>query len=221
LHCRAETIEALLYPDKLITISADRQGIIIECQVEEGDTVQSGDLLVRQDDTEDRLLVKRAQKTVEKRQFDFTGLEQLRRKQMASEDEALQAKMDLEIAKIDLENARNLLERKHIKAPIQGIITGIMKDEGEWVQPGEPILELTDINTLEAVFYIPAKQAQQLHRGQILQLKIEDFPQKSFEAKIRFIAPQVDSSSGLVCIKAAVPNEGHPLKPGLTGTISL
>lgn len=217
----AETVATLLYPSSEITLSAATHGTLESIAVREGDEVAKDAMLVQLESSEEQLLIERLEKVVEKRRFDSEGLEQLRAKHMASETDAMQARIDWELAVIDLKNARSKLSQKRLVAPIGGVITRLEKEIGEWVQPGEKVVEMIDLAELHAVFYLPYEEARLLAVGQQLDVELPQVQPAPVAARIFFISPRVDASSGLITVKASIENKDRRLHPGLAGTITL
>ncbi len=226
LICAATEVEALLYPSREIVLAAASAGALQERAVVEGSEVQVGDLIARIDDANEQLQVSRLEKVVEKRRFDAEGFAQLRRKDMASETEARDARVEWDLSVIDLQEARQRLSQKQLHAPIDGVVTHLDKDVGEWVQAGEPVAELVHLDELHAVFFLPWSLAAQLQPGQPLTFRLStDGPADDapvlHPARILFISPQIDGASGLLTCKAALDNTDRQLRPGQSGVILL
>jgi len=79
----------------------------------------------------------------------------------AATDEALdQARADLGVAKAVVARSRAMFERATISAPIAGVVNDITVEEGEYVQPGTPVAEIVDVDTLKVVVHVPEKDVQ-------------------------------------------------------------
>lgn len=216
-----ETAATLLYPRSEIVLSASIQGTLESILVHEGDEVAQGAVLAKIESADEELLIERLEKVIEKRRFDSEGFKQLLAKHMASETDAMQARLDLEIAVIDLKNARQKLSQKRLVAPTNGVITHLAKEVGEWVQAGDKVVEIIDVDEVHAVFFLPFAQARSLRVGQTVDVLVPQVQSAPVVGRIFFIAPGLDASSGLITLKAAIDNRSRRFRPGLAGTVRL
>jgi HlyD family secretion protein len=64
-------------------------------------------------------------------------------------DEAVAvAEAEVELAQAQVEVARSELEQAMIEAPFAGTVTDVMVEQGEFVAPGQAVIELADLSTL-------------------------------------------------------------------------
>lgn len=145
------------------SISAETSGSILKIPVLVGDQVKQGQLLASLDcrNNEARLIQARAaleaaqaQNTLARRQIDRT--QSLRASKNISEELFNQREASLDSAQADqqaqkakLEEAELEVQRCNITAPFTGIITQRLKAEGEWITPGQPVIQLLDSERLE------------------------------------------------------------------------
>uniref|UniRef100_A0A7C4L0N9 HlyD family efflux transporter periplasmic adaptor subunit n=1 Tax=Bellilinea caldifistulae TaxID=360411 RepID=A0A7C4L0N9_9CHLR len=76
------------------------------------------------------------------------------------------SKLDLEISGIraqamagELEIARQNLERRSIKSPLEGVVEEIRRHVGEWVQPGDAVVHVVRLDRLRIEGFIKASVA--------------------------------------------------------------
>lgn len=211
----------MLHPSRSISLSPSVSGKVRNVYLFEGDHVEAGQKLTSLEDEEELLLVERLELLVKKHAFDKRGLEDLLKKNMASQEDAMEASIEWELSRIDLANARRRLSDKQLSAPFNGTVTAIHKDVGEWLQPGEPFLELIHVDELHAVFYLPYPRAVHLSGGQSVELRFPQINVDRLDGEIFFISPEVDSSSGMVVVKARIDNRTGQLRPGISGKVIL
>src|SRR5450756_94929 len=70
-----------------------------------------------------------------------------------------------------------------------------------------------DINRSELAIAETAVSAIQI--GQKAKLNVQSFPDRTFDATVRYIGPSLRSESRTLVVEAIVPNPEHVLKPGL------
>jgi HlyD family secretion protein len=59
---------------------------------------------------------------------------------------------------------------------------------GDEMWPGEPLLELVDLNALQARVYVLERDAINLTKDRIVNIRLDSIPEKEFHGKIRFVA---------------------------------
>ncbi len=109
-----------------------------------------------------------------------------------------------------------VLERRRIVAPFDGVVSMTFLQEGEWVQPGDPVLQLVAVDTLRVSGRVDSDAWSrgeienrkvtvevQLPRGRVLKVP----------GKIVYVSPVVDVGSVLpVAAEIETPMEnGRPL----------
>ena len=97
--------------------------------------------------------------------------------------ERLDAEHDLTQAKLDL--ARHDLERTTITAPIDGVIAEQVVEENAFVQPGSPLLKITDTAAIEVKCCLRDEDLYWLWRS------VESLPAEGQTARQQYHAPKV------------------------------
>jgi membrane fusion protein (multidrug efflux system) len=71
-----------------------------------------------------------------------------------------------------------------------------------------------DLNPLKLSFTLPEKHAGEVKIDQIVEITASPYPGETFEGKIYFISPKIDTETRTIKIKALVDNSDFRLKPG-------
>lgn len=214
--------DGLALPFREVTVSSPVQGQIVEQGVSEGDQVQEGDLLTRLFSRVEELQMDRAKAAREKKEFEFKGTQNLFRDKLISEDEMLDRKIELDLASLDYEIAREQFELRRIKAPISGIVVERLAEVGEMVTPNQPVYVVVDIEKLYIQFYARAEDLSSLKVGAAASVTFPDLDtESSFSGAIDFVDPRVDAASGLMRVRVLLENPDHVVKAGLRAKISL
>lgn len=228
LTARAEALrfDGLVLPFKEVVVSAPVQSTIQSLNYKEGDTVKTGAVLARLYGRIEELDMLRAKAALEKREFDFKGSKNLFADKIISEDEAQKNKIELELARLQAEQAAELFNQRTIIAPIDGLVVERMREIGESVTATQPMFRLVDIDQVYVQFYLHSEQLIRLHVGDTVKVHCANTgadlgTSETFTGKIDFIDPRVDAASGLLRVKVLVANAQHIIKPGLRAEVSL
>ena len=91
--------------------------------------------------------------------------------------------------------ARERLEDMTITAPFAGIIQAKDTSVGEYVRPGDRLLELIQIDPLKLRFEVPEKHAARLAVGQAVTTAVSALPGETFEGNVTTVFPTLDVHS--------------------------
>jgi biotin carboxyl carrier protein len=150
------------------------------------------------------------------------------RKQVEDEELALQTaaaeRKAIEYAKrrekVELDLAREAYERRHMRSPIDGIVTKILPRVGESVPQNDPILTVVDISRVRFNGTFPAASATKLRAGNVVTIRIQQEGKSlTRQARVNFVSPVADPSSGLVELIAEFDNPDGSVRPGMSGQI--
>ncbi|MGM0519748.1 MAG: efflux RND transporter periplasmic adaptor subunit [Campylobacterota bacterium] len=134
----------------------------------------------------------------------------------------LSTKHKKSIENIEHQMSLNLLKNHTLASPINGIITKIEYDVGEWIRSGDSVVEIVDYSECFVEFNIEQKYVTKLEIGNKLPVKVkngEEYINKN--STIVFISPVADSSSSLVRIKTKLNNSNLAITPGLSAFVSI
>ena len=120
--------------------------------------------------------------------------------------------VQIEQAQASLAQARSQIRQIDSKlrdvksiAPFQGVIVKKFVEEGDTVQPGQPLLEYADITQLEIVADVPARLSQSLRFGQEVPARI-DTSDELINATVVNIFPMADPLRHTVRVKFTIPS---------------
>ena len=123
---------------------------------------------------------------------------------------------------IEYKIAESLLKQYTLRSPINGTVTRLNIDLGEFVKNIEPILSIVDSSVCYVELNLNKTAVAMIKKDQFVTISSGDSPRKvSKQAKIIFISPVADRSSGLFFVKAEFANEKLEILPGLTVEVSL
>lgn len=215
---RAEEVQGLVLAVKQVSVASPvLQEVIKDILVQEGSVVKEGDILVQLQNAKEELMVQEAERIVENAEFVAKGTERLHSFKDVSREQMLKTKTELELAKIRRASAEVNLKEKTIRAPLDGIVVKKHKEIGESVDRVEKLIDIVNIDQVYVQFYLQPKFLQTLKEGQSVTVRFTEPVNAKFPAKVDFIAPNIDASSGLFRVKLLIDNPNHVIKAGMKG----
>lgn len=96
------------------------------------------------------------------------------------------------------------LEKYIIRAPLEGVITEVFIDAGEYVQLGQDLLKIADNKNKYVVIDVDEKYLSAFSREQEALLTLDAYPNKTMKGIIKDIAPVVDLETGTIEVKVLI-----------------
>ncbi|MBT8135857.1 MAG: efflux RND transporter periplasmic adaptor subunit [Gammaproteobacteria bacterium] len=212
---------AALEVDAEADVSAKVAGEIVELLVEEGDQVESGQVLARLDGERLRLEVARQLANVRRLEQDYRRNIELNSKGLVSAGAFEGMKYELESLRAALRLARLELGYTEIKAPFSGVIAERYVKRGNTITVNQPLFKITDLDPLLAYLHVPEKEFNKIKAGQQAAVQIDARPDQLYPARIIRISPVVDAGTGTFKVTVEIDSGDGELKPGMFGRISV
>ncbi|NNL79886.1 MAG: efflux RND transporter periplasmic adaptor subunit [Flavobacteriaceae bacterium] len=122
-----------------------------------------------------------------------------------------------------IETSGEIKENFPVYANVSGTVSEKLIEQGESVSSGQPILKIADLSTVWANFDIYESQIDQFKTGQEIIVTTNAYKSKSFNSKVDFIDPVLNSKTRTVTLRTVLRNPEGEFKPGMfvEGTIQL
>ncbi len=114
-----------------------------------------------------------------------------------------------------IEASGKVQENFPIYATVSGTVSEKMAEEGDYVKQGQPIVKVSNLSTVWAMFDAYENQISQLKEGQKITVTTNAYPSKEFEATISFLDPSLNTQSRTVSVRAILNNKEGLFKPGM------
>lgn len=212
---------ATLEADQRATIVAQTTGVVLEVMAEEGDYVQSGQVLARLETDRYRLEVERAGAELKRLHTDFDRKEELFERDLISAESFEQVSASYEAQKAAYELAQLDLRYTSIKAPFTGYVSERLVRVGNLVSNLEPVFRLISYDPLLAVLHIPERELAVMRIGLPVSVSVDAWQGTLFEGEVTRISPVIDPETGTFRVTAEVTDSGNRLKPGLFGRVQV
>jgi RND family efflux transporter MFP subunit len=241
----AEEFDCLIRPYQTLEIRSATGGLIDRILVDQGDTVQKGQVLaVLESSTEQSVadLAKfraqmsgplitaetRAQHTAQR----LTRKEQLHKKgfttseerdqalaeQKVAEAELAEAKENRQLAHYEYRRAMAQLNLKQIKSPILGVVTERLSNPGEVAELGvgqKPMLKIVQLDPLRVEVILPIRLYGQIKAGSQAEIVPEAPIAGRYSATVQTVDKVVDAASATFAVRLELRNAQHKLPAGI------
>jgi membrane fusion protein (multidrug efflux system) len=215
------TATGTLYANEAVVITAEIAGKVTDISFDEGQKATQGQVLLQLDQSILRAEHDRARASFNLSQANITRAELLLQEQAISERERDEAYAQWRLNEASLRLTEAQLAKTVIKAPFAGLLGLRHVSIGAYLQPGQAIVTLDDIDPIKIDFRVPEVFAQQLRVGQKIAVSVDAVPAKAFSGEVYAIDPQVDVNGRSVLLRAKVAQQDGPLRPGMFARVAL
>jgi membrane fusion protein (multidrug efflux system) len=205
----ASVIEA----DRLVELVAKVSGRVQRLDVEEGEWIESGQVLAELDNGRERIQLRQAELRLAEQERLLQRAESMRAEGLISHQEFDEVQSSHDLAETDRDLARIALEETILRAPFAGQITERKIVLGQQVNIAQPLLTLADFEPLRVVVHLPEAIARKITAGQQVLVFPEAAPE-ALPAVVERLAPVVDPVTSTVRITLLLHAEQQQAKVG-------
>jgi RND family efflux transporter MFP subunit len=210
-----------LRSNESVVIRPEIAGRISEFHFDEGERVEQGQTLVVLDDSVWRAVVEQVQAALELSTSNYERAVDLLQRKVGTTKARDEAFSQMRVDQAELELARARLDKAEIQAPFDGVV-GLRKvSVGDFVNVGDDIVNLEQIDPLKADFRVAEAYLGAVRTGQRIELGVDAFPDRAFSGEVYAIDPLIDESGRSILLRARLPNPDHVLRPGLFARVTL
>jgi membrane fusion protein (multidrug efflux system) len=213
-------LRAQLNARRYTTLSAEIAARVARISVREGERFKAGQNLVSLDCSLVSAQRDRARAVLSAAENTHTGNQQLAEHKAIGQVELRTSALEIDKARAELNVSNSTLAKCGISAPYNGRVAEQKAREGQFLQPGNPVLEIIDDSALELEFIVPSKWLAWLTADYKFKVFIED-TQKSYPARIQRIGAKVDPVIQSIKVAAIIDGSFKELVAGMSGKVEL
>jgi membrane fusion protein (multidrug efflux system) len=196
-------------------------GEVVELLAEEGDRVESGQILARLDGERLRLEMLAAKANLKRAQNEYERNTDLHARGLVSSAMYEGLKFDLASVKATYDLKRLNYDYSNIRAPITGVVSSREIKAGENLSTGHVAFRVTENTELVAYLQIPQSELAKFDAGDAATVKVASMPNDEFAATIVRISPTIDTRNGTFRATAIIDNAAGDLAPGMFGRFTI
>ena len=179
----------------LARIYAQEEGRITAFPWYEGDAVNKGDLLVKLDDTLLQAELKKSQADARQAQLDLQRIRNLKKKNVASEEELTRSITAVSVNQAELEILKTRLAYTRITAPFDAIVSERLVETEDFVTKKTHLLTLINPSSLYIKANVSELLLTQLDDGMPVEIRVDALANKMFKGVIKRIHPLIDEQT--------------------------
>ena len=208
-------------------------GTVERVAVNVGDRIEAGEVVARLDDTDYELQVQDARAALARQEAaarnaaaTYRRTEALYENNNASLADLEAARANDESARAAVESAEKALERAErqlayctLRAPIAGAVSAVQTEEGENVQPGQPVANLSAGDRPEVEVRVPEMLITGIEEGQSVAVRFSAVPGRTFDATVTEVAVAAVDGASAYPVRARLDAETDAIRPGMAAEV--
>lgn len=231
-------------PDTVVEVKSKASGEILDIQVETGQVVERGALLVRIDQRTARNRLAQVEAELEVAKAGMTNSESRKRRsdelfksQSITQEEhegavlaLANAKADVVRAEVAIENARIQMEDTDVRSPITGTLIAKNVERGQVISSptsdvggGTVLLKMADLNLVQIRTLVDETDIGKVRQGLRATVTVDAYPNQPFQGEVLKIEPQAETSQNVTMFPVIVriENRNGLLKPGMNADVEI
>lgn len=215
----AEPWQGQVLPYRQVELPAPVSSRMVEVKVKEGEAVKAGQPLAQLYVRAEELEMQRAKTLLERREFEAKGAKRLYEGKVIPEARALEARTELELARIQYEAAAEQVRLRTLLAPIDGLVVEVRRELGEAVSASQPVFRILDLSRVYVQCAVKAEALANLLPGQKVAVR---FPQAqgllAVPGEIVLVDPCADAT-GCFRVRMLVENPERRIRVGFKALV--
>lgn len=215
-----QEIRAQLLPHQYTTIAAEIGAKISQLPLTEGSAFKAGQALVRFDCSMQQAMLRKARAELSAAEFTQKANQRLAELDSIGQLELNLSRAAVQKAAAEVGAQQAVLDKCTITAPFAGRIAEQKVRSQQYVQPGQPLLEIIDDSVLELEFLVPSAWLAWIAPGQGFEVEIDETG-KRYPARFTRLGARIDPVSQSIKVSAAIDGHYPELLTGMSGRVRI
>ncbi len=200
-----------------LKLSAQSQGQVTRLLVKKTQLVRKGQLLAVIDNSSLSSQLETARASLDKAKTDAQRMENALASGGVSQQQVENVRLQVQNAQTQIAQLQQQGRNYQVIAPMAGIVNDIFVEQGSFVSPGNPLLEIVDLAKVNLTVRLDQKDLTAIRLGQKVNVTTDVYPEKIFIGKVEGVNVKTDLSQKIE-VAVSVPNTRKtPLLVGMYG----
>lgn len=210
-----------LKANESVVVRPEIAGRIVRIGFEEGQRVAQGTPLFVLDDSVFVAQIAQAKANLQLSTRNSRRAEELFANGLISASERDAARASLEVNQAALNLARAQAAKTVIRAPFAGRAGLRGAAVGDYVNPGQDLVALEDLDQMKLEFRLPELALPDVAVGQPVQVELDAWPGQTFAAELYALDSRVADDTRSIAARARLDNPDGRLRPGMFARVTL
>ena len=201
-------------------LSLQTAGRVLSLHCKNGDRVHRGQILLRVDSTQAVNALRSAEATLRYAEDGFNRLKQVHGAGAVTDQKMVEAESQLTQARSMCAAARRQVSECELKAPCEGVVSGLDIAVGQTVVPGIRLLTILDLTAFQVRFTVPEGEIGAIQAGQQGQMECAAV-QRSYPVRVTDRGLEANRLAHTYEVVARIDGGQDLLRPGMVAKVKL
>ena len=131
------------------------------------------------------------------------------------------SKQELDSAESAFKQKEGIVAKKEVRAPFDGQLGIRQVNVGQMIKEGQQVVQLTALDPVYVDFALPQQELAKISTGLEVRVHTDAVPGKESKGKLTAINSMVDSVTRNVTLQGTLENADHTLRPGMFAKVDL
>ncbi|MEM6847132.1 MAG: efflux RND transporter periplasmic adaptor subunit [Pseudomonadota bacterium] len=206
---------------RTIMLRSEAAGRITNLALEPDVPFEAGTILLQLDSEDERLALELAEARLAEATRIRGRVSSLTDRGVASDARLSEVETAFEIARLEVQRAKQALDKRTLLAPFAGESGLPLVEEGAWIDSGVDIAPYDDRSVIFVEFDVPQAALSRVSTGLNVEAITPILPGRIFTGTVSAIDSRLDATSRTARVRVAIPNPADELRPGASFTIRL
>lgn len=204
-----------------VTVRSNAVGVITDLYLTAGGYVESGDIIIKLQDEEERIALEQAKIQLDDANAEADRIKRLEATGATTEVRVRETELAQRSAELAVRQAEFDLSQRQVAAPISGWVGIIDLEEGDRVNAQDVLVTITDRSEILIDFRVPERVVNKIKIGQSFALTPLGLRDTTLTGEVSAIDSVVDRASRTLLVQGRVANDADLLRAGMAFSVNL
>lgn len=217
--------DALLLPGETeawhdVRLASEIDGVVERIDPREGQAVKEGQLIATIEVSALKAALDHAEASFELADKLYQRRKFLSERNVIAKEELDRSLNKRTLALSNLRRAKVKYERGFLHSPINGLVNHLHVDVGEFVDRGDPVADLVNVDKIKINVNVPELDVRYLRVGQKAMVTVDAFPGRRLPGRIDFVAYKADPATKTFRVRVLIRNTDREIRPGMIARVA-
>lgn len=210
-----------LLPRDRVQLRAEVEGVVEKANGKTGGKIASGTVLFHISTQQYTLRRGIAQADLNLAKRSYRREAKLYKKKLTTPSKFDLAKNKLEKSKLNLKLAELNLNKSVVTSPLSGVLKERKVEKGEYVNKGQLLGEVLDIERVKVLIQIPERDIGRMSLNEKVQVALDTMPGQFFEGLVTSIGVEADTKNRSFPVEVELANQNGHFRPGMLARVKI
>jgi len=203
-----------------VRLASEIDGIVEWIDPKEGQAVREGQLIATIEVSALKAALDHAEASFNLADKLYQRRKLLSERKVIAREELDRSLNERTLALSNLRRAKVEYERGFLHSPINGLVNYLHVDVGEFVDRGEPVADLLNVDKIKINVNVPELDVRYLRVGQQAMVTVDAFPGRRLTGTIDFVPYKADPATKTFQVRVLIDNPRRKIRPGMIARVA-